>query len=298
MALTNHAVIRLAGVSCGFKKPFRDYLVLGDDVVIAHKGVALKYQELMTAIGVGIRLNKSILPSSLQGLEFARKLTCKEGNLSPFPTLLLTEGSLVHKLQFLSIVVDRVIREGMPEVPDFRTLSSSVFGTKLGGHLGELWKMYWYFSNFLKSAKANQLSSGSDEDLYKALTGFIPNQVTMFIQVTDKIPSLQAELFDSLLSKYRDLLRSRLTKSLKVLTNTLMKEDLFWDNLLSWGIRQFSGPRTDLNPSLRIFLLRYLKGPFTGTIFEITREVDRLETRIREAGVETLGEGTLRVHEF
>jgi hypothetical protein len=137
MALTNHVVIRYAAYLVGIPK-FRDYLVLGDDVVIADKEVALKYRDLIETMGVRISIHKSIVPSKLVGLEFASKLVNKEGNLSPLPVILITKSGLVAKLSFLSILADRILTEGIQRGPSLITLLVAIFGKRLREPLGEV----------------------------------------------------------------------------------------------------------------------------------------------------------------
>jgi len=46
-ALTHHMMVRWAARRAAVGRKFAEYTILGDDVVIAHEGVALQYQELM-----------------------------------------------------------------------------------------------------------------------------------------------------------------------------------------------------------------------------------------------------------
>jgi hypothetical protein len=117
---------------------FQDYLVLGDDVVIACKEVALIYRRVIESLGVGISDHKRILPSESVGLEFASKLINCEGNLSPLPILLLTKEGIVSKLTFLSDVVRRLVADGVRETPSLDVLLRGVFGPRLGRELGGL----------------------------------------------------------------------------------------------------------------------------------------------------------------
>lgn len=129
--------MRLAAVKVGLTK-FNDYLVLGDDIVIARKQVALKYQELIEQLGVGISLHKSIVPSEEVGLEFASKLISKLGNLSPLPVILLLKEGIVSKLQFLTEVVDRLVSDGVQRAPDLDCLLTACFGKRLKDILGSV----------------------------------------------------------------------------------------------------------------------------------------------------------------
>jgi hypothetical protein len=73
-SLTHHAIIEYIAESKGFK-PFRDYSVLGDDVVIWNPVVAVGYQELMREIGVSINLSKSLISDDQHNrVEFAKRI--------------------------------------------------------------------------------------------------------------------------------------------------------------------------------------------------------------------------------
>jgi hypothetical protein len=69
LALTHHVIVRVAALQAG-KVNFSNYLVLGDDVVIADGDVAEKYLAVMTHLGVSINLSKSVISSKFA--EFAK----------------------------------------------------------------------------------------------------------------------------------------------------------------------------------------------------------------------------------
>jgi len=58
-----------------------DYVVLGDDIAIFSPQVASEYLKLMSELGVGINLIKSVV--SKDSLEFAKRFYCKGENVSP-----------------------------------------------------------------------------------------------------------------------------------------------------------------------------------------------------------------------
>lgn len=85
MALLNHFLVRFAAHKVGINK-FQDYLVLGDDVVIASKEVAERYISIMKDIGVDISLSKRVVPTKdHSGVEFASQYICNDINFSPLP---------------------------------------------------------------------------------------------------------------------------------------------------------------------------------------------------------------------
>jgi hypothetical protein len=51
MALTNHVLVRMAGLNIGFKNYSR-YMIIGDDIVIYDINVAKEYIYLLGLLGV------------------------------------------------------------------------------------------------------------------------------------------------------------------------------------------------------------------------------------------------------
>jgi hypothetical protein len=116
-ALWHHDIIQLSYNWENLKrgKPlrfFKQYRVLGDDVVIFNTKVAMRYQWLLKQIGVEINLSKSIIGTSESSqIEFAKRLA-KDGRemssikyniLSKSDTLsILDLVELLHKRDFIS----------------------------------------------------------------------------------------------------------------------------------------------------------------------------------------------------
>lgn len=69
LALTHHVIVKVAALQVGIRN-FKDYCVLGDDIVIRNKAVADEYFNLMKSLGVSINLGKSV--NSLYFAEFAK----------------------------------------------------------------------------------------------------------------------------------------------------------------------------------------------------------------------------------
>lgn len=59
------------------------YVLLGDDIVIAHRDLALKYMEIIDALGVDISQQKTHV--SVDTYEFAKRWIHKGEEISPFP---------------------------------------------------------------------------------------------------------------------------------------------------------------------------------------------------------------------
>jgi len=85
LALTHHFIVAWAAYRVKFPMgSFKDYAVLGDDIVIANGKVAGAYLQLMKEIGVEIGLAKSLV--SRKGvLEFAKRFIVQKQDCSPIP---------------------------------------------------------------------------------------------------------------------------------------------------------------------------------------------------------------------
>ena len=107
-ALSHHVVVQIAARRSGWTGLFQDYVLLGDDIVIASTGVALEYQRLMADLHVNIHLQKSIVGVGIA--EFAKRhffrgheITGLSGHLA------LTAAT---HLSGMRILVDVALRRG------------------------------------------------------------------------------------------------------------------------------------------------------------------------------------------
>jgi len=106
LAIVHHALVQFAA-SCVNKQPFGDYLVLGDDIVIADKDVAHWYKVICDHLGVKIGLAKSFC-SAESFFNFANQSFLGTTNLSPisFKEELSHEG-LTSRIESLWKVVEK-----------------------------------------------------------------------------------------------------------------------------------------------------------------------------------------------
>lgn len=87
MALVHHALVLYAAVMTGAAHPsrlldFKDYMVLGDDIVIANSQVAREYVRLMKSLNVPLSLHKSHI-SEYGMFNFANQTFVNGVNVSP-----------------------------------------------------------------------------------------------------------------------------------------------------------------------------------------------------------------------
>lgn len=88
LALTHHFIVQVAAWQTNAvpeHKIFRNYAVLGDDIVIFDAKVAKRYHKIMLALGVECNLSKSILSKTGEVLEFAKRVFYRGINISPTP---------------------------------------------------------------------------------------------------------------------------------------------------------------------------------------------------------------------
>lgn len=70
LAFTHHVLVHIAAIRANLPG-FKDYCILGDDIVIKNAEVAREYTSLMKELGVSINLSKSIISDKFA--EFAKK---------------------------------------------------------------------------------------------------------------------------------------------------------------------------------------------------------------------------------
>jgi len=91
-SLSHHYIVWLAAKKAypHLNRPFKDYALLGDDILITDKQVALQYRKLLDRLGVTISDAKSIV-SDTGAVEFAKKFWVKsmQIDLSPISLRLL-----------------------------------------------------------------------------------------------------------------------------------------------------------------------------------------------------------------
>jgi len=109
LALTHHILIRFAARLCKIKD-FKDYLVLGDDVLIAHHQVAERYKDLIISIGVRLSLTKRVLPGTyIDGAEFASRLVKGNFDISPLPVGLIAQKDVISNFNLATQTMERFL---------------------------------------------------------------------------------------------------------------------------------------------------------------------------------------------
>lgn len=71
-ALSHHIVVQYAASLAGHKGQYKDYALLGDDIVIGHQEVADHYLKVINLLGVEISFNKTHRGNTL--MEFTKRI--------------------------------------------------------------------------------------------------------------------------------------------------------------------------------------------------------------------------------
>jgi len=100
-SLSHHLIVAIAAKRAGKGLPFTRYLLLGDDIMIADKSVAIEYKGLMDFMGVEISQSKSIISDTL--FCFASRYFLNKQEISPFTFTGLNE-SLRNATNFTSFL--------------------------------------------------------------------------------------------------------------------------------------------------------------------------------------------------
>ncbi|XP_020524210.1 uncharacterized protein LOC110007450 [Amborella trichopoda] len=113
-ALSHHWVVWMAAERVYPGKRFSDYAVLGDDVVIGDREVALEYKALLGDLGVTISESKSLI-SSPGAFEFAKRFRVRHGTVDFSP---VSARALLMSRMTLGLVTLR----DKYKIQSFRTL--------------------------------------------------------------------------------------------------------------------------------------------------------------------------------
>jgi hypothetical protein len=110
LAITHHAIVQWAAwraIKAGkvVKLWFTEYAILGDDIVIANRDVALEYMRILQQIGVKAGLAKSIVSKGQFVVEFAKKyfLPNGRGDMLPLKECVATYSSTLLVCEFVRL---------------------------------------------------------------------------------------------------------------------------------------------------------------------------------------------------
>jgi hypothetical protein len=94
-AITHHAIVRLSAKRAGLPTSWEGYVLLGDDIVITHDGVAKEYMTILDSLGVKVSETKTHV--SQNTYEFAKRWIHFGEEITGAPL-----GSLFEAIRFVS----------------------------------------------------------------------------------------------------------------------------------------------------------------------------------------------------
>lgn len=116
LAMTHHLIVQFAASPLMKNRSlFKDYAILGDDIVIFNNYVAKRYHDIILSLGVECNLSKSIMSPKGLGLEFAKRTFLHGENVSPAPlkelasALVSLPGMIEYKLKY-SLSIPQVLK--------------------------------------------------------------------------------------------------------------------------------------------------------------------------------------------
>lgn len=107
-AVAHHFIVYLACKRLGIQWKSAPYVLLGDDIVIRSKKLAMEYIKIMGTLGVEVSGLKT--HSSPHFLEFAKRLFYKGQEVSPFPLSALQQTG--NKFWLIASVLYELERKG------------------------------------------------------------------------------------------------------------------------------------------------------------------------------------------
>lgn len=114
-SLTHHLIVYIAAKEAGFSS-FDNYLLLGDDIVIADDKVAKVYLQILDTLGVEVSFAKT--HRSKDFFEFAKRFVYRQVEYSPFPLAGLS--SVVNKYYLLFEFMNQLGNRGFT-IPNYHS---------------------------------------------------------------------------------------------------------------------------------------------------------------------------------
>lgn len=107
MALTHHLIVMIAALRSG-KTDFKDYALLGDDIVIANTSVAEEYKKLLLDLDMPISIEKTHNSNDLY--EFAKRWVYKGEEITGFASSGMIET--IHSYSLFNNFLETQLRHG------------------------------------------------------------------------------------------------------------------------------------------------------------------------------------------
>jgi len=238
LAISHHVIVKCAAIKCDLID-FKDYCILGDDVVIANDIVAKEYLNLMSTLGLSINRQKSV--ESFIFTEFAKKLKgYNDLDYSPIgPGLILqTIRSKAYSLKFThELFLNKLlhldnIKERFISVPKF-------FRKRVRTSLWSI--MFSEYISFISEGRTFNVAFATNES--QPLVRYMSSNITRFYW----------PLLNEVASEYVLKLKSYRVESIRFLTT------IWFINLNRKGIYSLPAVFNFLNLGFYSLLISYIK---------------------------------------
>jgi len=154
MALTHHVLVQYASVLAGVTTPveyFDSYVLLGDDLVIAHREVALSYKKLCSSLDMPISEDKSLISERM--FEFAKRYVIDGVEVTPYSI-----GGMLESRKKYSLLHEFLINQAkhgwnlpIGKHPDLISNICGLFGKfSHRERIIKLYMVYHYITEMLK----------------------------------------------------------------------------------------------------------------------------------------------------
>jgi len=104
LAHAHHLLVRYSAALVEIRD-FRDYRILGDDVVIRNDQVAASYLSVMTSLGIGISKEKTLV--SKDSFEFAKRFFYKGEEVTGYPVSSLNSSNWLNYVNTIRVAIER-----------------------------------------------------------------------------------------------------------------------------------------------------------------------------------------------
>jgi hypothetical protein len=189
LALTHHFIVQVAAwISCTVPRGtmYKNYAVLGDDIVIGDSSVANTYLDIISKIGVKCGLHKSLLSPRGSALEFAKRTWVNNNDVSP-----VSIREVVSSMSSIQSLVALGHKYNMP-LP--KLLKVAGFGYKV---LGGLNKPFYKLNMVVRNTILSLILPAATTDVEM----FGHSSLTKFVWEPEMVPPLQ----ELMISLFRDL---------------------------------------------------------------------------------------------
>lgn len=155
MALTHHYLVQASALKSGYKRYFKKYVLLGDDIVIACPKVAVQYKILLSQLSMPISESKTHVSNDT--FEFAKRWFHRGDEISGYSIGGLLETwkrySLLH--EFLENQQRHGWSLSIQGRPGFISTLYSCFNRPSCERVIKLYKVYYYIQKILKTVSTD-----------------------------------------------------------------------------------------------------------------------------------------------